>query len=95
LDLASAGDLFSYIGSRGVLKEVEALVVSRQLAQAVSYIHEQGVTHRDIKPENILLTRTDVGFSIMLTDFGCARNFSPADDALMRSQVGTVEYHAP
>jgi serine/threonine protein kinase len=33
----------------------DALQISREVADALSYAHSRGVIHRDIKPENILL----------------------------------------
>ena len=35
----------------------EALVITREVADALSYAHSQHIVHRDIKPENILLSR--------------------------------------
>lgn len=40
----------------------------KQVAEAVKYLHDQGIAHRDIKPENIVLTN---GTS-KLCDFGWA-----------------------
>src|SRR5262245_378144 len=40
----------------GSLTVPQALRLAREIADGLSYAHEQGVVHRDIKPENILLS---------------------------------------
>lgn len=45
----------------------------RQMCDALSYVHSQGIVHRDIKLNNILL-RPD--HSIVLSDFGISRIFN-------------------
>jgi protein-serine/threonine kinase len=41
----------------------------RQLASAVGYLHERGITHNDIKPANIMISHNDIP---ILVDFGFA-----------------------
>lgn len=42
--------------------------VSRQLFEALAYLHSNGILHLDIKPENIMLTR--VGQTVKIIDLG-------------------------
>jgi len=49
------------------------LAVTRDVAVALAFMHEHGLTHNDIKPENILLTTQDGdGITIKLADLGLA-----------------------
>jgi len=58
----------------GALPLAEAMVVLREVADALCYAHEAGVIHRDIKPENILLAR---GHAVV-ADFGIAKAIAAA-----------------
>ncbi len=58
----------------GILPIEEALRITRQAAQALSYAHKEGVIHRDVKPENLLLTEDG---STQVADFGIARPVGP------------------
>jgi tRNA A-37 threonylcarbamoyl transferase component Bud32 len=72
----------------------DALQITREVAEALSYAHAHDVVHRDIKPANILLSGTHA----LVADFGIAKAISEADaDALTGTgiAVGTPEYMSP
>jgi len=52
------------------LQEWEIRHISKQLADAVLYVHRQGFFHRDLKPENLLVAPD---LTVKLIDFGIAR----------------------
>ncbi|KAJ8606061.1 hypothetical protein MRB53_041216 [Persea americana] len=101
-DLATGGDLTSYLTQYGPLDQAEVILIAYQLAHAVRYLHQRGIAHRDLKPENILRSSSQRNSRIMLADFGQARQLSMTVDNLtgehvarMESQVGTYGWQAP
>jgi serine/threonine-protein kinase len=71
-----------------------ALLVARDVADALTYAHARGIVHRDIKPENIMLS----GEHALVADFGVARALEAADDAKLTATgiaVGTPTYMSP
>jgi eukaryotic-like serine/threonine-protein kinase len=72
----------------------DALRITREVADALSYAHSKGVIHRDIKPENMLL---ESGHAVV-ADFGIAKAISAAGgQTLTRTgmSVGTPQYMSP
>jgi len=71
----------------------DAIRITCEVADALSYAHEQGVIHRDIKPENILLRAGHV----LVADFGIARLSEAEGESLtaVGMSVGTAAYMSP
>lgn len=55
---------------RGAIPMDEALLIARQIAEAIEYAHEKGITHRDLKPANIKVTSDGC---VKVLDFGLAK----------------------
>ena len=79
----------------GELPVGEAVRVLRDVVDALSHAHAQGVVHRDIKPDNVLLS----GRHALVTDFGVAKAVSEATGRNAMTTVGvalgTPTYMAP
>ncbi|KIR96928.1 CAMK/CAMKL protein kinase [Cryptococcus deuterogattii 2001/935-1] len=71
-----------------------ATLYFRQLASAVGYLHERGITHNDIKPANVLLSHNDIP---VLVDFGFAQKWDVGARGSFLSSIswGTPEYLDP
>jgi len=83
------------LSSRIPLPVDRAVVIARQVLEALAYAHRRGVVHRDVKPENILV---DSAGAVKVTDFGIARlvtgDADPGITAVGRV-AGTPRYLAP
>jgi len=92
--------LRSRMTREGPLPIGDAIRLIRELADALTYAHEQGVVHRDLKPENVLLS----GGHAVVADFGIAKAIAAATNAGLSSDrrltatgvsLGTPAYMAP
>jgi CHASE2 domain-containing sensor protein/class 3 adenylate cyclase len=71
------------------LPQAECVRIVTILAEALAFLHEQGLTHRDIKPSNVIF----VNGRPKLADIGLVANIRPANE--VRTAVGTPGYMPP
>ena len=81
-----------YLPGRDLMGEIEdapdrltpkaVMEITRQLAAALAYVHQNGILHRDIAPDNVIMR----GDTPILIDFGASRNETARKVTRMLSQ---------
>jgi eukaryotic-like serine/threonine-protein kinase len=72
----------------------EAIQITLEVADALSYAHAQNIVHRDIKPENVMMSNGHA----LVADFGIARARTEAGQSKLTQTgmaVGTPVYMSP
>ena len=91
MEYLGGGDLRVRI-DKGIA-ERSAVQYLRQIAGALSAVHEKGVLHRDLKPGNIMLRKDG---SIALIDFGIAKKAKLDSEITDKGEIfGTPYYMSP
>ncbi|WP_125610895.1 serine/threonine-protein kinase [Specibacter cremeus] len=70
MDYAAGGSLRGLVAAAGPLSVGRAVTVLTPLAQALSFLHGQGIVHGDVSPANVLLTAQG---KPVLADLGLGR----------------------
>ncbi|KAL4073772.1 kinase-like domain-containing protein [Scleroderma yunnanense] len=92
LEYVDGGDLLEFILKNNGLNEPMAIHITRQICEALAYIHGKGIAHRDLKPENVLLTSENPPV-VKVADFGLAKVVDSL--TFLKTMCGTPSYLAP
>ena len=90
LDLVTGEDLRQRVRRDGPVPPAIAAHIAAQVADALTYLHAEGVVHGDIKPANLLVPAD--GGRVRIADFGVARRLADGRPAVIHA---TPEYVAP
>ncbi|HVH26879.1 MAG TPA: serine/threonine-protein kinase [Vicinamibacterales bacterium] len=77
MELVDGPTLADRIGPRPIPRH-EALLIARQIADALEAAHDKGIVHRDLKPANVKIT---AGGTVKVLDFGLAKAIAGDADA--------------
>lgn len=90
MEYVEGENLNDYLSRLGVLPEAEAVRYIKQIGEALTVVHNEGLLHRDVKPANIILRASNS--EAVLIDFGIAREFTP--NHTTHTEIGTPSYGA-
>ncbi len=94
MELVEGVVLGQYLQEKGPLEVLEALQLTRRIAEALAYCHELKVLHLDLKPANIIITNP-VEPKVKVLDFGLARLSNGFRTHEGGPIAGTLAYMAP
>lgn len=94
MEMVQGTVLGQYLQENGPLEVLEALQLTRRIAEALAFCHELKVLHLDLKPANIIVT-DPVEPKVKVLDFGLARLSSGFRTHEGGPMAGTLAYMAP
>ena len=93
MEYVEGGNLRDVINKANGAVVANAAEVVCSIAEALTYLHQNGIVHRDLKAENVLLGETGC---IKVTDFGLASRVDDIGSLTISGQVlGSMDYLAP
>ena len=98
-ELCLGGSLKDYIISKYnsndnyFMKDSEVSLIIKNIMQGVQYLANNGIIHRDLKPDNIMFRKEKDINSLVLCDFGLAKE--NLGNSFLENKCGTLIFMAP
>jgi len=92
------GPLLAHIQNQTHFTEKCASMIVSDIANALKFLHDRGISHRDLKPDNILCVQKDKVNPVVICDFNLASGISMIGSATtpdLYTPVGSAEFMAP
>jgi formylglycine-generating enzyme required for sulfatase activity/predicted Ser/Thr protein kinase len=93
MDFIEGENLNDLVKREGALPEEKALGYIRQIADALSFVHDHRIMHLDVKPANVLIRKADD--KAILIDFGAAKQYDSSGTQTSTTPVGLSAGYAP
>eukprot|EP01017_Pseudomicrothorax_dubius_P049866 TRINITY_DN9336_c0_g1_i3.p1 TRINITY_DN9336_c0_g1~~TRINITY_DN9336_c0_g1_i3.p1 ORF type:complete len:399 (+),score=77.36 TRINITY_DN9336_c0_g1_i3:218-1414(+) len=93
MELQTGGTLQSKIQKVHKMSVEQSLAITKQLVDAISFIHNRNIMHRDLKLANILIVEDKKKVGVKIVDFGLATDID--DVPYLCHRCGTPGYVAP
>ena len=87
----NGGSLDSLV-RKGALKETDALRITKEIGEALGYVHSRNVLHLDVKPSNILFRSNG---EAVLIDFGISKRYDEGGEETSGSPAAISKGYAP
>lgn len=85
MEYLEGGSLDDLIKRQGALSEPEAIRITRQIGEALSFMHAHQMLHLDLKPSNVMLRE---GGEAVLIDFGLSKQFNADGEPESDTSIG-------
>ncbi len=99
MDLLEGETLSQYVATAKFLRPVEAEIILKQVAHALSSAHELKIVHCDLKPDNVFMATNRTAaksVSVYLLDFGIAKfRPNPLKTETQSTSAGSPTWMAP
>ena len=92
MDYIEGKSLRDIVTTQGALNENRTLKYTREVAEALSYVHSQNRLHLDIKPGNIMIDEND---KAILIDFGTSKQYDEESGENTSTLLGKTPGYAP
>jgi len=96
MELLTGETLDDRLADEETIPAEELIPITKALAEALNYAHNENIVHRDIKPNNIFLNEKNGKKVPTIMDFGIARQIKDSMSKLTNQEsAGTLHYMSP
>lgn len=85
MEYVEGNNLDNYIAQHGKISEEKAIGITREIGEALSYMHDHKMLHLDVKPKNVMCRANG---HYCLIDFGLSKQFTDNGEPESSTTIG-------